>query len=381
MSRRKHSGRGRQRRPSHRKFSSIDQRHRNMQIEALDPRVLLTANPAGEMEDTLAQVVAVVPQPITRGANGQLSQARNQIVVHFNENDLLDGPTSAENPALYQLIFTQDTITNTDDRRFNPTLVQYDPAANQATLTFAGDLDGLAGETGTYRLRIGTSERRPATPEVVPVTDAGSSFVTSIDVGTIGFDETLNAIRTEAKIISGAIDPEVFPLDFPGGSDDPGHRDLPGQPHFALQTGDDGFSIEPSDTEAGIATVPYNFQNVYGFDPRGTPLLNLITENQRQRAREVFDIYGSLLGVQFYETRDSGLTIATGDLRALVDFALPTGEGQILAASGDTDPDPDVFAPTAIMDNAEPWNDAFGGELVSGCDARNRPPAWSGNNT
>ena len=35
------------------------------------------------------QVVAVVPQPISRNAQGALTQARNQIQVYFNNDDLL----------------------------------------------------------------------------------------------------------------------------------------------------------------------------------------------------------------------------------------------------------------------------------------------------
>ena len=71
--------------------------------------------------DLGAQVVAVVPQPITANPNGTLSQQRNQIVVYFNNDDLYR--PDAENPALYQLIFTADTVRNTDDVTFLPVSV------------------------------------------------------------------------------------------------------------------------------------------------------------------------------------------------------------------------------------------------------------------
>ena len=54
--------------------------------------------------DLGANVVAVVPQPVTRNPDGSLSQQRDQIVVHFNDDDL--SLSSAQNPAFYQLIWT-----------------------------------------------------------------------------------------------------------------------------------------------------------------------------------------------------------------------------------------------------------------------------------
>ncbi|MFN8706061.1 MAG: hypothetical protein ACK526_23250 [Planctomyces sp.] len=47
--------------------------------------------------DLGAQVVAVVPQPVTTNSNGTVTQARNQIVVYFNNDDL--NPAEAQNPA------------------------------------------------------------------------------------------------------------------------------------------------------------------------------------------------------------------------------------------------------------------------------------------
>ena len=91
--------------------------------------------------DLGAQVMAVVPQPIGANPNGTLSQHRDQIAVYFNNDDLY-GP-DAENPALYQLIFTADTVRNTDDMMFLPTSVVLRRAADKVTLTFADDLHNL----------------------------------------------------------------------------------------------------------------------------------------------------------------------------------------------------------------------------------------------
>jgi hypothetical protein len=150
------------------------------------------------------QVLAVVPQPITRAPNPAnpsntiLQQSRDQIVVYFNDDDLFieddatGNPTqrSAENPQFYRLIFTHDSVENTDDITFFPTSVQYDPAADTATLTFAGDLDtlpvppghadaGLPIGPGTWRLRVGTDEALPLPPLTVrPAIEATSDFGT-----------------------------------------------------------------------------------------------------------------------------------------------------------------------------------------------------------
>jgi len=130
--------------------------------------------------DLGAQVVAVVPQPVNRSNTGSLVQARNQIEVYFNDDDLfienddLGNPTqaSAENPEFYQLIFTADTVRNTDDIVIMPTDVSYDASRDLVTLTFAENLDSLrhpdTGELigpGTFRLRVGSDESAPLPPQ------------------------------------------------------------------------------------------------------------------------------------------------------------------------------------------------------------------------
>jgi hypothetical protein len=122
------------------------------------------------------KVTAVVPQPIIRNPDKSLTQLRNTIVVYFDndkllvENDSNGNPTarSVENPAFYQLIYTADSVRNTDDLpAFFPTVVQYNAAANTATLRFDNDLDLLPGAflpSSTFRLRIGTRETAPLAP-------------------------------------------------------------------------------------------------------------------------------------------------------------------------------------------------------------------------
>jgi len=305
--------------------------------------------------DLGAQVVAVVPQPVTRVPGGTgLQQARNQIVVYFNDDDL--DPVTAQNPAFYQLLFTGDTATNTDDERILPTAVEYDSAADRVVLTFATALDALPTGPGTYRLRIGNDESLPLPPLNTTVSvDPGSSFAAALDLGPLG---------ARARLLSSRIEPQTYALEFPGAQDEPGHRDVPvaGENHL----GDDS-----ADPVPGISTIAYVFRDIYGQDPLGNDLHNLITEAQKQRAREIFDLYGKQIGAQFFETDEANLAalvaeeipffvIVTGDLRA-IDPGIPTGPGGVAGLAGvvlDLDLGP---VPTAIMDNAEQWDDAFGG--------------------
>jgi len=313
---------------------------RNVEGDAFLPAVSGADRTTINVELNLgAQVIAVVPQPITRDASGALSQARNQIEVYFNYDDLL--PASATNPRFYSLIHTNGSVANTDDTILNPVSVTYDATADKAVLTFASDLDSLPTGAGTYRLRIGTDEVLPGEPTFTDVsTDPGSSFATSRNLGAIG----------SARIVSSSIDPELFPLQFPGSINEPGHRDINEvESHF----------LADPDEVAGITTYTYNFKTVYGFDPLGNPLINLITSAQKERTREIFELYGYYLGLDFVETAADGFTIVTGDLRA-VDPTTPSAPGGVIGIAGDANPDPFIFWPTAVMDAAELWDDQFG---------------------
>ncbi|MEM9588269.1 MAG: hypothetical protein AAGA03_13385, partial [Planctomycetota bacterium] len=111
------------------------------------------------------KVAAVVPEPVRRQANGSLSPETGKIEVHFNDDDL--DPTSARNVDFYQLIFTKDTINNTDDEIVTPQSVVYNSATNIATLDFGvplsriDDPDGPGFLSGAARLRVGSGEDLP----------------------------------------------------------------------------------------------------------------------------------------------------------------------------------------------------------------------------
>ncbi len=56
-------------------------------------------------------------------------------------------------------------------------------------------------------------------------------------------------------------------------------------------------------------------------------MLNAITEQQKQRVREVFSLYERYLGIRFVETAALGMTIAVGDMRAVTPFEDIAGSG------------------------------------------------------
>lgn len=298
--------------------------------------------------DLGARIIAVDPQPVTRATDGTISQARNQIVLYLNDDELPEAV--AEDVQYYQLFFTNNTVSNLDDNdldgnpltppeTINPQSVDYDNIANTITLNFAAPIDQLAG-AGTYRLRVGTNEATPLPPVQTTFTtaqDPGDSFDSS-SIGNLG---DLASGGNQGHVITSAIEPQPFPFDFPGAIDEPGHRDIEIETH--LDGGADG--------QDGTTQIDYNFQDIYGTDPQGNILINTITESQKQRAREVFEYYSALSGIDFRETDTSGFIIATGDLRAL-DPTVPTGPGGVTGIAG---------GGIAIMDQAEIWNDAPGG--------------------
>lgn len=136
------------------------------------------------------QVTSVVPQPVVRSGSA-LTQLRDTIVVYFDgdkllvENDATGAPTSqsAENPEFYQLIFTDDTVRNTDDQFFLPQSVEYNAASNTATLRFGQDIDNLPGSgfaSKTYRLRIGSRESAPIVPRA---SEAAATAISDFNTG------------------------------------------------------------------------------------------------------------------------------------------------------------------------------------------------------
>ena len=178
----------------------------------------------------------------------------------------------------------------------------------------------------------------------------GAKNVT-LGAGLVGLETgTLESLIIRQEIVPTDIVRQVYDLDLPGSNDEPGHRDIPSAPN--RHVGD-----AAADTDAGISTFRYNFQSFYGFDPRGNPLFNDITDTQKQRAREVFEILGQRAGVQFVETDADGFNVVTGDMRALAP-GIDVGPGGTQSLSGFNN---DIGQPQLILDNGEVWDDSFNG--------------------
>ncbi|MGI9441078.1 MAG: matrixin family metalloprotease, partial [Rubripirellula sp.] len=80
-----------------------------------------------------------------------LSQASNQITVHFDDQVLEDAQVT--DPAFYRLVNTNVTDASSDDLTMLPASVTYDPVNNSAVLFFASDIP-----EGNYRLDVGTPQ-------------------------------------------------------------------------------------------------------------------------------------------------------------------------------------------------------------------------------
>ncbi|MBN2216564.1 MAG: VCBS repeat-containing protein, partial [Pirellulales bacterium] len=287
--------------------------------------------------DLGAQIISVVPQPTYRDAGGNLQQSRNTIEVYFNDDELK--PSSVENTSFYQLFATQQTADPNDDPVVTPDSVVYDPVANKAVLTFADDLANLGLGAGAFRLRIG-NEYQPILTEPFSAGVIGDTLAGAADVGTLG-SATLGA----SLIISSAIEPLPYDLQWPGSIEEPGHREtlpdtLLNETHYAE-------NYLAADDRYGTTTVYYGFPSLYA----GLP--NLITPEQKDRAREIFELYSTYFGVQFIEdlSGSRGLAIVTGDMRVL-NPAVDTGVGGTLCLAQDG---------LVVLDNAEPWEDSYGG--------------------
>lgn len=302
------------------------------------------------------QVVAVVPQPIEIIGTTRVPH-RDKIHVYFGQDPLsnpADGPittggssATVVDPAFYNLFLTGGTVENTDDVKHNPIRVDYDPALNRAVLTFASDLSAFApatGGSGTFRLRIGSSQPLPAAPGSVAddlTNNVGDTFQSAHDLSLVfGASNSSTVIQGE---ISATVNYTVI---------------WPGAETAALSSRQREQQLigRPDSTE-GINTFFYNFASIYGRDPLGNLLENAITDVQKQRVREVLALYSQHLGVQFIESEDRGLQFVTGDLRPLVVSAI-TGNGQALHEYrvDDVNPGRGVLVLNAAVD----WFDGYG---------------------
>ena len=287
-----------------------------------------------------AKILAVVPQPVTRQADGTLKQDRDKVEIYFNDDNLNNA--LANDPSFYKLILTKDSATPNDDTVFTPTTVAYDATLDKAVLTFGGNLDVLAGGSGTYRLRIGSNRAvatfaAPQAPIVTTiVADVGDTLSSaSTLIGTL--------VGPTSRLIDSTVSVTVtnqLNLSYPGGNLDPGHRDIRDESHL----------LGGADTDPNITTISYNFADgrAYGTGSNTQPLYSSITPDQKQRIREIFEFYSAQAGIDVVETDASGFTIVVGDLFPLNNPPAPFTPAGI-AGGG-----------LAIMNGGLSWNNGLG---------------------
>ncbi|MBM3969998.1 MAG: hypothetical protein FJ302_09060, partial [Planctomycetes bacterium] len=166
------------------------------------------------------------------------------------------------------------------------------------------------GTTGTYQLTI-------ASNTLVSASDNNSSFATATQLGQLGRGGQVFQSRIEAQ--------QGIPVPPPaGGPDEPGHREIPAESHGV------GPGTAPS-APGALGIVRFNFPLTYGVDSQGNTLFNQITEDQKQRAREIYEIYGRLYGFEVAEGGGTG--IVTGDIR-VVDPSMPPDAAAGIAGGG-----------------------------------------------
>jgi hypothetical protein len=300
--------------------------------------------------DLGAFVTGVVPQPVTRVA-GALTQSRTTIDVYFNREDPLL-QVSATNPAFYRLIEVDPSGNDVGSPRV-PSSVTYDSTTGRAVLAFSSNIAG--GKT--FRLEVGGSA---ATAAAVPVSEAGDAAV-SVN-SSFSTAQNLGALGAAGATVNGAID--VRPtVTTPAGSlgylTQPGTLDEPGRRNTPADSGSRGIPYATVDPATGIQQIEYNFRSDYGLDPQGNKLQNAITETQKQRAREIFELFGLYTGVRFVETPTSGITVVTGDMRALS----PIITTDPMGLAGTFPNGPARNQPGAIMDATENWGSSeYGGQ-------------------
>ena len=157
-------------------------------------------------------------------------------------------------------------------------------------LTGTGNTGGTT--TGGYQLKLDATAS-------VSADDDNSSFTTATSLGGLG---------ASGQTIVGQIEPQPIDLpQYPSGADEPGHRQIPAESHGA---GSGAGVAAPG----SIPTLSYFFPDQYGTNPQGLPLFNEITENQKDRAREIYEIFADLYGIEVRE--GLGTPIITGDIRA-----------------------------------------------------------------
>ncbi|MDE0862900.1 MAG: GEVED domain-containing protein [Rubripirellula sp.] len=343
------------------------------------------------------QVAAVVPEPVRRAANGDLEPAVGKIEIHFN-NDTLDS-TRAEDPSFYAMIFTRDTVNNTDDVLREPISVSYSSTTNIATLDFGSPLSRMLQDqgdpnsgflTGAVRLRVGSDRAadlglgqnpylEPVEVALDPVTqEPGDSFATAFEVGTLLTNPISSTTNTSVRMTSEIFNTSPYGLDLPGPDMDGVREIRADDPSRLLRTVPLDYVRNGADAVDGISVMQYNFASSWlGDDPTSPGIkedrtyFSVISQQQKDRVREVMTQYSEYLGISFIEvegapTSDAFISIAVGDIYG-ADETATSGDGGLAVAMRDRNGDGiDDLAVMDFQDFDESIDDTFGGEFTRG---------------
>nr|MCU0981641.1 DVUA0089 family protein [Pirellulaceae bacterium] len=183
--------------------------------------------------------------------------------------------------------------------------------------------------TGSYVLALNN------TNYALAVNDLNSSFATATPIGVLG---------AAGETLRSRIEPQTHVLmpPNPGGIDEPSHRQIQAEAHIGAA----GVTPSPG---GGIGTVGYYFPDVYGQWPPGSGNLlhNLITEEEKQLTREIYEVFASKMGVVVQE--GGGTPVIKGDVR-IANPTLQPGGG--------------VSISYIIMDGGTQWNSSeWGGDF------------------
>ena len=259
--------------------------------------------------ETGAKVTAVVPQPLRGGV-----PALDTIDVYFNDSDLFDTGSTVGNTNFYQLIDTKNTVTTEDDVIHSPLSVTEDAASRRVSLLFNSDLGVLVGDLGdSLRLRVGDDDTVTGVNAEVKhesvSSEPGLSAADAHQIVSVNHLDERWAFKLEQTIdnVGSGLAPMV---DNPGGINEPGHRDI--------EFGTDSHYLDHGarDSDNQVIEIPYTFlrNQPYGVNSQGHPVYNEMDADQEQRFREILEVYGEVMGVDFVETESDGLKLLVGDL-------------------------------------------------------------------
>ncbi len=226
-----------------------------------------------------------------------------------------------------------------------------DPTAVPVTFTGTESMEAMAARLADAVNYAGFRGQATAVADRI--------YLTNDRQVTVGGDVEAITKTSQGIIISSAVNPQPFDFDFPGANNEPGHRQIPEEVGNGIEQHINAdFADGGRDSTPGVTTIFYNFRDDYGVDQQGTPLTNVITDQQKARAREAFQLWGNYLGVQFLESASEGLALATGDINAL-----STADPRVLNFANNNFRvriDPRFADGLLVMDNSIQWNEDFG---------------------